>query len=489
MIRIDAHAPSRFRRFTLCAAIAACIHPAVGAGVADIPLRVAVSAHPDSSAYLRLQNARARLAPPHPTGGIVVHNCDDSGPGSLREAYTQADGNFTIDLSQMTCSRITLTTGALVDSPNATAVLVTAPLLIDVDYVSHPTMTIDAGGTDRAFVHNGTGVLSLAGLRVTNGRAAGTDEHGGCILSRGQLAMNGAVVDHCATVASGVSVGKGGAMYSAGETLLVDSIISGNAVSSAAGYSSGGAIYSKGVLVVIYSSIDGNEAAGLGQGGGAFAAGGLLLRNSTVSNNRARYDGALTVLATTNYHSIIDSTIAFNTASGMVGGIETLASLEIDSSTIAFNTGASTKRTGGLYALDPGVVTLNNTIVADNTAAGMPADVAGQHPLLGSHNIVVAANADVIPADTLRTDPRLGPLLHNGGPTLTMAPGTGSPAIDAGLIAQPQLEATDQRAGLFRRMFGPAPDIGSIEVQPVDRIFIDGFDGIPQGRVDRSPDH
>src|ERR1700712_2237482 len=49
----------------------------------------------------------------------LVTNCNDSGIGSLRQAYANAADNQVIDLSQLVCSRITFTPGALVDLPSA----------------------------------------------------------------------------------------------------------------------------------------------------------------------------------------------------------------------------------------------------------------------------------------------------------------------------------------------------------------------------------
>ena len=58
------------------------------------------------------------------------------------------------------------------------------------------------------------------------------------------------------------------------------------------------------------------------------------------------------------------------------------------------------------------------------------------------------------------TDPKLGPLANNGGPTLTIALLPGSPAIDAG--DDSSAPPTDQRG--FPRPAGPAADIGAFEM-------------------------
>ena len=71
--------------------------------------------------------AAPNSSPPGIRGDIVVTNCDDSGPGSLREAYFNAVDQDTIDLSQLSCSTISLTTGALTDSGAATSLTLIGP--------------------------------------------------------------------------------------------------------------------------------------------------------------------------------------------------------------------------------------------------------------------------------------------------------------------------------------------------------------------------
>jgi hypothetical protein len=65
------------------------------------------------------------------------------------------------------------------------------------------------------------------------------------------------------------------------------------------------------------------------------------------------------------------------------------------------------------------------------------------------------------PTDLPGTDPLLGPLADNGGPSETHALLPGSPAIDAG---PPTCEATDQRG--VPRPQEAACDIGAYERQP-----------------------
>ena len=73
------------------------------------------------------------------------------------------------------------------------------------------------------------------------------------------------------------------------------------------------------------------------------------------------------------------------------------------------------------------------------------------------------------PGDQINTDPMLGPLQDNGGPTLTYALLPGSPAIDTGDPNFTPPPTYDQRGNPFVRVFGGRIDIGSFEVQPIPR--------------------
>jgi hypothetical protein len=67
--------------------------------------------------------------------------------------------------------------------------------------------------------------------------------------------------------------------------------------------------------------------------------------------------------------------------------------------------------------------------------------------------------------DLINTDPMLGPLQNNGGPTFTHALLPGSPAIDAGDPSFAPPPNFDQRGPGFDRVVNGRIDIGSFEVQ------------------------
>ena len=138
----------------------------------------------------------------------------------------------------------------------------------------------------------------------------------------------------------------------------------------------------------------------------------------------------------------------------------TNAGLSLTNCTVAFNTASGGtnqgQMVGGLW-LAGGVMV--NTLLATNSPGG---NASG--PIVDAgHNLSSDAScAFTNPTSLNSTDPMLGPLADNGGPTLTMALLPGSPAIGAGdpLSAPP----TDQRG--VPRPPGLAADIGAYEFVP-----------------------
>jgi len=124
-----------------------------------------------------------------------------------------------------------------------------------------------------------------------------------------------------------------------------------------------------------------------------------------------------------------------------------------------------------------GATFLLNTIIALNT--GSSPDVAGTFNSFG-HNLIGTTNGSSglpSPGDLVGLDPEVGPLANNGGPTLTVALLSGSPAIDAGNTSL--APATDQRG--FPRPAGLAADIGAFEygsVMPTLAISRSGANGL-----------
>jgi len=199
--------------------------------------------------------------------------------------------------------------------------------------------------------------------------------------------------------------------------------------------SSGAGILNWGTLTINASTISNNVARGEPNGGfGAgvtnTSTGTLTVNNSTFSGNRVSGAfGAGFGAGIFNYGTatINNSTFTANTASGWGGAIGNEGNLNINNSTISSNTEIYIYGAIGNYT---GTVILQNSIVANNAGGNCYTRTA-----ITSHGYNLSSDGTCNfnnTGDLNNTDPKLGPLQNNGGPTQTMALPSGSPAIDAG---------------------------------------------------------
>ncbi|HET7925736.1 MAG TPA: choice-of-anchor Q domain-containing protein, partial [Rhodanobacteraceae bacterium] len=273
---------------------------------------------------------------------------------------------------------------------------------------------------------------------------------------------------------------RGGGVYATGTLTLMRSTISNStALSSNGAESFGGAAYVSG-FSSHYSTVSGNDARAAG-GAQSFAGGVVVtgiadVEGSTISQNYASSIGALW----SNAGALIaNSTISGNVGASGLGGVATSGgSVNLFNSTIAFNRSiAGTSNGNGLYMLG-GTLTLDSSIIADNSGepgatdlAGFGVQVAGGHSLVTSSTLMLPVGNGNIEG----VCPKLDPLLDNGGYTHTHGLNHASPAIDTGNAGNTTL---DQRGAA--RPTGIAADIGALERQPTDldeRILASNFDG------------
>jgi hypothetical protein len=114
--------------------------------------------------------------------------------------------------------------------------------------------------------------------------------------------------------------------------------------------------------------------------------------------------------------------------------------------------------------MQPTVVELRNTIVSSDGSSPNFLTTNGGQIVSRGHNISSDNSGDLTAdGDMPNTDPMLGALADNGGPTLTRALLPGSPAIDAGDNAG--AANFDQRGPGFARVVNGTIDIGAYEVQ------------------------
>ena len=340
---------------------------------------------------------------------ITVINTNDSGPGSLRQALAVVNDGDTIDFDPaLNGQTITLTTGELAITKNVT--------------ISGPGANLLAVSRDQ----------NAPGFRIFH------------------VAPNHTVIIQGITITHGIDV-SGAGIWNDHATLTVNSCaVTGNSATDSK--YAGGGILNDGfccgagsgpaTLTVINSAISGNSA-NAGFGGGIMNLGlgfpaTLAVSNSTITGNTAR-----------------------DQAGG--GGIDTSsdgqAVATVANSTLSNNFG---------YAgiINDGELTIGNTILK---AGARPTiiKVGFGHTTSAGYNLS-SDNADGLlngPGDQINTEPMLGPLQDNGGPTLTHALLPGSPAIDAGNPNFTPPPFFDQRGPGFDRVVNGRIDKGSFEVQ------------------------
>ncbi len=208
--------------------------------------------------------------------------------------------------------------------------------------------------------------------------------------------------------------------------------------------------------------------------GGAIANNGsLTLNNCTLVNNSAGWAGAV---ANVSACSLVNCTLLGNSSQNYGGAIDNVGgTLTLLQCTVCSNSSAIA---GGVDN-DNGSVSVANSIVAFNSGQDVFTWNNGQTYVQGT-NIVTSPIIPVPPANVfffgaeLLADPMLGPLANNGGPTPTMLPRFGSPAIDAADSSTAASVTADQRG--LARVVGPAPDVGAVEFQDASPVVTTNAD-------------
>lgn len=225
-----------------------------------------------------------------------------------------------------------------------------------------------------------------------------------------------------------------------------------------------GAVYNQGSLQIVSSTLYNNAAiggnagaganSGAGQGGAIFNDGGnVALRNSTLSGN-----------------SVSNGSGAVAARSFGGGVYSKNGLLTIDNSTITNGSAASGRQIYiiGIGAGQTATAQIRSSIIGQADVQTLAYDfnatddLGGQVSVTGSNNLIRWQNlyhSIAVSSD----DPLLGALANNGGPTLTHALLTNSPAIDLGINSLGLVN--DQRGTTYARVIGGAADIGAFELQ------------------------
>jgi predicted outer membrane repeat protein len=322
------------------------------------------------------------------------------------------------------------------------------------NFSSVGTVTINNTSITNNHANNGNGgglaadysPMQIVGSTISGNTVAGSAKDGGGLwIHNGNATISGT------QLSNNTASYFGGALYMhdarGTPTAVLDvenCAISGNTAQYRGGGISANRLSS---LTIGYSLLNGNQtnAAFAGGGGGAGLSVGYLVGPTQVhdstfyGNNSVGPGGGLDILGTTS------------------GNATTLTSV-----TVVGNATSSAYASNGVRAA--GTPTIDSSIVANNTNAN-----AGSQDLLGTFTVkfsdvkkkgtaTFAAGSGNNLADG--TDPSLGLLAANGGPTKTLLPNAGSPVIDKGDTAI--VSGIDQRG--LPRVVNARADMGAVEV-------------------------
>lgn len=370
------------------------------------------------------QNNLASTDSPDVAASTLVTTAADAGPGSLRQAISNAEARpgpdtITFDFNLA----------------GVEIVLASQQLEIQSDIViegpGSELLSISGFDAHRLFLVR-SGSLNMSGLTLRKGLAP----KGGAIASLGvPVTLDDIVFSQNVATSDGGALDTGG-----GKTVITRCLFTSNQTT----IFNGGAIHGGGSILIFDSTFTGNSS-GLRGGAIHHDAGSLFVQNSTFASNRANdHGGAIAVER---------------------------AQLEIQRSTVSLNTanddGSGVQFGGGIHN-DGGTVFVGNTIVAGNLDKGQQAtDVFGVFSSRG-YNLIgnTVGSQGWLGSDLTGTfasplNPGLGQLGVNGGGLPTLMPIAGSPAIDAGDPAITERDGGDQRG--FPRVQGLRMDIGAVE--------------------------
>jgi hypothetical protein len=434
----------------------------------------------------------------------LVSNTADSGPGSLRAALAAATNGDTITFAENVTGIITLTTGELMVDQSVN-IRGPGPAILAVNGNFPNT-------TNRVFdVHQSDLTVTIAGLTITNGNFPG-GSGGGIYNFQSTL-----TVSNCIITAS--SARNGGGIYnnnSGGHGALTVNacVLSSNTASYGGGLFNDGVSGNAGAGMT-GTSVRGNTAAyggGLYNGGFGSGAAFVGLSGCTISGNVAVYDpvvaGGLgggiyndghssgsaqvnvdqctlssnSVGAIYNYGyqgdgrvNVVTSTFSDNSYGAIYNnGYQGIAEVTVNASTFSGNSGAAGSAGINSY--------YSTTVIGDSILKGGGAgtNLAATGYLINSYGFNLCSDGGggflFGTNDQINTDPMLGPLQDNGGPTPTMALLPNSPAIDQGKLDAfpPAALNTDQRGvprpldfpSITNAPGGDASDIGAFESVP-----------------------
>jgi CSLREA domain-containing protein len=310
-------------------------------------------------------------------------------------------------------------------------------------------LTIDGNMASRIFRTAAGVVATINGIRFIrgNGVSSSTSNSGGAILNDvGSLTLVNCIFENNTTSSSAGAVRNSG-------TNSVMNIVDCLFLNNASTGSSAGAVqnFSTSTMTITGSTFIGNRSGGGTVGGGAIQGNGMLrISNSTFTGN-------------------------INQATGGGGGINSNGSLLLMTN-VTMTGNVSGNNAGALHRSTTNVNGfLRNSIIAGNNGAAAAPDVSNSAGGLQSqgNNLIgnVGTSTGWVASDITNVPALVSPLGNYGGPTMTHALLSGSPALNAGQNCvldlscsannPPAAITTDQRGAA--RPANTTVDIGAFE--------------------------
>lgn len=371
-------------------------------------------------------------------------------------------------------------------------------------YVTNCKFSQNVATNQNSFLACGGAILNQAGIiqivacnfygnearaNINASGYGGAESRGGAICNSDTM-----ILDSCSFATNGVGgapgtwqpgltmggKGSGGAIYNEGTLHASRSAFLGNKATGGSGgpgangiswqdiatdggpggpggTGAGAGLYNSGIAILLNNTFVGNVGrGGVGGTGGTGGTGQLIGGNGGPGGSGGAGFGA--IYDANGLLSLTNCTLALNQGSGGSGGAGGGGGGHLSPSGWSGSPAPSGSSGFGSGGIKSSGCVLVNTVLAENNYNGWGSLADG------GHNVSSDASCAFTGGGSLNnTDPKLGPLADNGGPTLTMALLPGSPAINAGdpLDAPP----VDQRG--VARPQGPGVDIGAFEYQYV----------------------
>ncbi len=310
-----------------------------------------------------------------------------------------------------------------------------------------------ASGTPvfRIFDVSASGNLTLNSVTISNGLASNGQQGGGGIFNHGALTVTGSTfTNNSAPSSTGTS---GGGINNSGSLSLSTSTFTGNSAQE------GGGVFNQKTATIANDTFSGNNATIFGGGALLNAAGTMTVTGDTFTGNTGPGGGAIDNDTTLN---ISDSTFSGNTAGTNGGGA--IINFGPTTATQTTISGNSSPYGANILNYTGNTLKLSMSIVANGQGGG-PNCGGGAAVTDGGYNIDTGPTCGFSAAShsMSSTQPQLGPLASNGGPTQTMALPAGSPAVDAIPASTSGCSGTTDQRGITRPQ-GTGCDVGAYEL-------------------------